>query len=75
MTARLNVRKVAEARGASITSLHFETRLALGTVRRYWYGTSDGREDGPRMAEIDLEKLGKIANALGVCTLDLLIED
>lgn len=46
----------------------------LATVRRYWYGTSDGKPEGPPIKMIDLHMLGAIASVLGVRACDLLDE-
>ncbi len=74
--AKLKVRQVAEAKGKTISDLHFDTRLSLATVRRYWYGTSDGKEAGTeKFVQVDLDKLGAIAKALGVKVVDLIEED
>ena len=40
--------------------------LALGTVRRYWYGTRDGTLHGAPLRLVDVVLLRDIAEVLGV---------
>jgi hypothetical protein len=72
---RLRVKEFADARKLTISKLGRDADISLPSARRYYYGTGDGRADGPPLQSIDLPTLEKIANALGVNTLDLLIED
>jgi len=72
---RLKVKEVAEQQGKSISEISFDARIPLGTVRRYYYGTSEGRAAGRPLTEVDLVKLGAIAKALGVRVSDLIEDD
>ena len=71
---RLKVQEVATKQGKRLTDVQFDVRLPMATVRRYWYGTSDGKTDGKPLTEVDLNKLSAFAKALGVKIADL-IED
>ena len=46
----------------------------MGTMRRYWYGTKNGKESGQPLTEVDLDILSKIAKALDVRLVDLIEE-
>ncbi len=70
--ARLKVREVAEAKGKRLSDVQFDARLPMATVRRYWYGTSDGKAEGKQLTEVDLTKLAAIAEALDVKVTDLI---
>ena len=72
---RINVRTLAEARGWNISQLQKESRVTMPSVRRYWYGTKDGKSVGEPLKVVDLSVLAAIARALGVRTADLLDED
>lgn len=72
---RLKVRQVAEQQGKRISDIHFDARIPMATVRRYWYGTSNGKVEGKELTEVDLVKLGAIAKALGVKASDLIEDD
>jgi hypothetical protein len=58
----------------SISRLQLEARLSMGTARRYWYGTSDGTPNGPRVTVVDLITAERVATALGLTLGTLLIE-
>lgn len=74
--------KVQEVAGSGMTLGRLQTQLTIllgesvypATVRRYWYGTRDGRPDGQPLKMVDLELLGAIARVLGVSVCDLLKE-
>ena len=71
---RINVRTLAEAKGWNLSQLQKESRVTMPTVRRYWYGTKDGKSVGEPLKLVDLTVLASMAHALGVQTADL-IED
>jgi len=81
--ARLRVREQAEARGINMSQLHTminkrqdaDKPVAMGTIRRYWYSTKDGKQQGPAIELVDVHLLGTIARALGVSLFDLMNED
>ena len=58
----------------SISKLHFAAGISMGAARRYWYGTSDGTEDGDPMTVVDLPTIARVAAAVGVSWKDL-VED
>jgi transcriptional regulator with XRE-family HTH domain len=64
--ARLRLRALAEARGHTMSSLSRDSRLTLNMVRRYWYNTANGLENGPPLTEVSLPALDAIADVLGV---------
>lgn len=82
--SRLRVREFAEALGLNMSQLQAainrrlpaeQSPVALGTVRRYWYGTKDGNANGTPIELVDIHLLGTIARVLGVRPSDLLNED
>jgi hypothetical protein len=79
--ARLRVQEQARERGLNLSQLHaavnkrLDLPVAMGTMRRYWYSTKDGKEYGPPIELVDLQLLGTIARALGVGLSDLLNEE
>jgi hypothetical protein len=82
--ARLRVQEVARARGMNLSQLlaavnrripRGEKPVAMGTMRRYWYSTKDGRETGEPIELADLHLLGTIARVLEVPLPDLLNEE
>jgi len=70
--ARLRLRQIAEARNFNMSSLSRESKLTLNMVRRYWYNTSNGLEDGPALTEVSLQALDALADVLGVKPGDLI---
>jgi transcriptional regulator with XRE-family HTH domain len=70
--ARLRLRELAEARGYNMSSLSRDSRLTINMVRRYWYNTSNGLEDGPPLTEVSLPALDSLAAALGIEPGDLI---
>ena len=71
--------KVKERAGdMKLSALQYQLTLKLGeqvypaTVRRYWYGTADGRPEGEPIKMIDLRFMEAIAAVLGVPLCDLL---
>lgn len=70
----LKVRQLAEAKGWNMSRLQKESRVTMPSVRRYWYGTKDGKAVGEPLKVVDLTVLAAIAKALGVRTAEL-IED
>lgn len=71
---RLKVQEIASAKGLNISQLQIRVGVAMGTMRRYWYGTRDGKEVGERLTEVDLDTLGKIAAVLGTRLTELIDE-
>lgn len=76
--ARLRVQKQARERGLNLSTLHaavtkrLDKPVAMGTIRRYWYSTKDGREHGEAIELVDLHLLGTIARVLGVEVAELI---
>lgn len=76
--ARLRVRDVARERDLNLSTLHaavnkrLDKPVAMGTLRRYWYSTKDGKEHGEAIELVDLNLLGTVARALGVEIAELL---
>lgn len=70
--AQLRVKECAEARGVSQTQLHaavnrrLDDPIAMGTIRRYWYSSRDGKEGGLPIKLVDLDLLAVVAQVLGV---------
>lgn len=73
--AWLRTRELAEAQDMNISQLQRRADISMGTARRYWYGTRDGREDGEPLEELNLPVLRAIAKALGVSVRELLGEE
>jgi DNA-binding Xre family transcriptional regulator len=70
--ARLRLRQLAEARDYNMSSLSRDSRLTINMVRRYWYNTSNGLEDGPPLTEVSLPALDALADVLNVQPGDLI---
>lgn len=70
--ARLRLRELAEARGFTMSSLSRDSRLTLNMIRRYWYNTANGLENGPPLTEVSLPALDVLADILGVRPGDLI---
>ncbi len=64
--ARLRLREIAEAQGLNMSQMQRRSGLTMGAVRRYWYNTSDGKENGPRLALVNLDALDSLARVLRV---------
>lgn len=81
--ARLKVREVAGRCGLNLSQLHAAVNrrmppnepIAMGTMRRYWHATKDGKEHGNPIEQVDVYLLGTIAKVLGVSVSELLNED
>lgn len=71
---RTRVRELALQQGLNLSQLQRKANIAMGTARRYWYNTADGKANGAALAVVDLRALTAIAVALGVTPLDLLEE-
>lgn len=69
---RTRVREIAESQGLSMYMLQKRSGVSMGTVRRYWYNTSNGRDTGPELKVVALDQLGSVAKVLGVSAGDLL---
>lgn len=69
--ARLRVRQLTEQRGLTMYALQQQTGLSMGTIRRYWYNSSDGKEGGEPLKVVYLEQLDTVAHALQVEVRDL----
>lgn len=78
---RLKVQEQARQRGLNLSQLQaavnkrLDKPVAMGTMRRYWYATKDGKETGPPIELVDLHLMGTIARALGVTLGDLINAD
>ncbi len=70
--ARLRLRELAEARGFNMSSLSRESKLTLNMVRRYWYNTATGLENGPPLTEVSLPALDALADVLNVAPGDII---
>lgn len=72
---RLKVKE--HAAGMGLSELQYKLIVEIGeqvypaTVRRYWYGTANGRPDGPPIKMVDLRFLEGIAKVFGVPMCDL----
>lgn len=66
MTIRLRVREVAQEHGYSLAKFQREVKLTLGTARRVWYSTSDGREEGEPLKQVSLDVIEQIADHFDV---------
>jgi hypothetical protein len=71
---KLRIQELARNKGFNISQLQLRTGVAMGTMRRYWYGTRDGKSDSERLQEVDLSILGAIARVLEVRLVDLIDE-
>jgi hypothetical protein len=71
---KLRVHEVARAQNKRLSEVQLDARLPMATMRRYWYGTRDGKAEGEALTEVDLNKLAAIAGALGVKIADLIEE-
>ena len=70
--ARLRVRELAETKKLNMSRLQRATGLTMNMVRRYWYNTADGKEEGEALKEVQLNALEAIANVLDVEPGDLI---
>jgi DNA-binding Xre family transcriptional regulator len=75
MAIKLRVRDVARIRGWNLSQLQRRADLGMSTARRMWFGTGDGREQGPPLQYVSLEALDRIARVLEVDPRDLLVRD
>ncbi len=79
--ARLKVQAAATARGLNLSQLwaavnkRMDKPVAMGTIRRYWYSTKDGKEHSEEIELVDVHLLGTIAKALDLSVFDLLNEE
>ncbi len=48
--------------------------VPLGTIRRYWYSTMDGKAEGKDIELVDVYLLGSVAKVLEVSPGELLNE-
>ena len=72
--SKLRVQELARNRGFNISQLQLKTGVAMGTMRRYWYGTRDGKAEGLALQEVDLAILASIAKTLQVKLVELIDE-
>jgi transcriptional regulator with XRE-family HTH domain len=72
---RTRVRELAEAQGLSLSQLQRRADIAMGTARRYWYNSRDGREHGEPLNVVDYRALVAIARVLGASVTELILED
>lgn len=77
---KLLIRETAEKKGMPLAQLYAavvtlqsqrprdndKESLALGTMRRYWYGTRDGSANGKPLRLIDMVLIRDVADVLGV---------
>ncbi len=71
---RLRIRQFAEKKGFTISRLYAEVnqrrsvdnQISLPTIRRYWYSTKEGREQGEELSIVDLTIVSEIADVIGV---------
>jgi hypothetical protein len=70
--ARLRLRELAEARGFNMSTISRDSRLTLNMIRRYWYNTANGLENGPPLTEVSLPALDALADVLEVHPRDLI---
>ena len=75
MTLKLRVRDVARTRGWNLSQLQRRADLGMTTARRLWFGTGNGREQGPPLQFVSLAALDRIARVLDVDPRDLLARD
>lgn len=73
LMARLRVRELAEKQGHTMSSLQRDSRQTMNLIRRYWYNTADGKEEGQPLVEVRLKALDAIADVLKVDPGDLII--
>lgn len=82
--ARLKVQEIASGKGVNLSQLQItvnrrlpvdEKPVAIGTIRRYWYSSQDGKASGEPIELVNIHLLGTIAKALEVKISDLLNED
>lgn len=69
---RMKVRDIATAKGWNMSQLQKQSGVTMPSIRRYWYGTKDGKAAGEPLRLVDLHVLALIANALHVRVRDLL---
>lgn len=74
MPIRLRIREVAEEKGINLSQLARRADLGMTTARRIWFGTGDGRENGPPLQYVSLDTLERIARVLEVAPNDLLTQ-
>ena len=72
MTVRVRLRELAEARGLNMNQTALRAGLNLTVVRRYWYSSSNGKEGGPPLTEVNLSFLEKLAELVGIEPQELL---
>lgn len=78
--ARLRVQEAAKARGLNLSDLQVRVSarlgrtVPLGTIRRYWYSTKNGKSEGDAIELVDVYLLGSIAKELDIPVGDLLNE-
>lgn len=72
---RLKVREFAEAQGLNMSQLQRRSQLTMGVIRRYWYNTVDGKEQGPPLEMVSLRSLQAMASVLGVTADSLIVAE
>ena len=63
---KLRVAQLAKLRGLNMNRVALRSGIPTGTIRRYWYGTRDGRKDGDPILEVRMDFLEKLANLLEI---------
>ena len=72
MSIRVRLRELAQARGLNMNQTALQAGLNITVVRRYWYSSSDGKDGGPPLTEVNLHFLEKLADLLGIEPRELL---
>lgn len=78
--ARLKIQEIARKRGMNLSELQVKVSarmgrvVPLGTMRRYWYSTKDGKAEGQAIELVDVCLLGSVAKVLEVSPGELLNE-
>jgi len=73
MVPKLFVRAYAEQRNMNLSQFQYTADLSMGTARRLWYSTSDGKAEGPALRAVNLDSLERAAQCLGVSVAELFV--
>lgn len=71
MAIRVQARRFAEQAGLNLSLFQRKTGLSLGTARRMWYSTSNGKEHGPSLKQVNLDVIEQIADYFQVAPGEL----
>lgn len=69
MAVRLFIQELAREKGHNMTSLHFDARIPISTMQRYWHGVG---VDGKPLQAINLTHLDALCRVLGCEVGDIL---